>query len=170
MPEFRSALVSNLRQEPGREFPLAFLDPQFSWHPGARYFRTRFHWLAMAIAENKTCSYRQALSEIARRVCVLQLVPYHSAVFALPRRMLDGLQSTALAKAFVREHLPSRSSVLVIATRKADHWALPERSNIVCYEGSETRAAHLSPGSRGGKELASHFGVPANHQLHRNAR
>jgi hypothetical protein len=31
----------------------------------------------------------------------------------------------------------------------------------------QMEAAHLSPGSRGGKVLASHFGVPANHQLPR---
>jgi len=86
-------------------------------------------------------------------------VPYHSAVFRLPTHILDGLESAALSKAFVREHLLSRSDVLILVTRQAGQWDLPTQRNIIRYEGSETRAAHLSRRSRGGQALAEHFGL-----------
>lgn len=159
VPSFRAALISNLRSEPNRPYPLLFLDPEFSWHPGARYFRTRLQWLALALASQKGASYREALAVVARSVCCLQLVPYHSAVFRLPTLILDRLESTALSKAFVREHLLSRSDVLILVTRQWGRWGLPTQRNIVRYEGSETRAAHLSRRSRGGQALAKHFSL-----------
>jgi len=156
VPALRTALINNLHNEPNRRFPLLFLDPEFSWHPGARYIRTRFHWLALDLARQRGTSYREALSLVARRICCLQLLPYHSAVFRL-HRMLNRLESAALAKAFVREHLLSRTDILILVTRQSAQWGLPEQPNIITYQGSETRAAHLSRKSRGGKALANHF-------------
>lgn len=74
VPPFRAALIRNLHSEPNREYPLLFLDPEFSWHPGARYFRTRLNWLALALAQQRAISYRGALAVVARHVCCLQLV------------------------------------------------------------------------------------------------
>jgi hypothetical protein len=65
VPSFRAALISNLRSEPNRGYPLLFLDPEFSWHPGARYFRTRLHWLALALARQRGTSYREALAVVS---------------------------------------------------------------------------------------------------------
>ena len=161
VPSYRNALISNLRQERGREFPLLFLDPELSWHPGARYFRGKLHWLAQALANEKNMKYREALAVVAKRVCVLQLVPYHSPVFRLPDRILDSLQSAELAKGFVKNLLTTRCDVLILVTRKAEKWGVPKRGNVVQYEGSETRAAHLSRISRGGHELAHHFKLRA---------
>ncbi len=159
VPDYRRALVRNLRHESDRPYPLLFLDPEFSWHSGARYFRSRLHWLVLALAKRQSLSYREALASLARRVCILQLVPYHSAVFRLSRRMLNRLESTALAKAFVHEHLLSRNGVLILVTRRAGDWDLSSRENVIAFERSETRAAYLSPSTRGGQALARHFGL-----------
>lgn len=157
VPSYRDALIANLKQQRGREFPLLFLDPELSWHPGARYFRGKLHWLVLSLVNERRMEYREALAEVAKRVCVLQLVPYHSPVFQLPNSLLDRLQSSELMKAFVENLLKTRRDILVLVTRKANQWGLPKRDNIIQYEGSETRAAHLSRNSRGGKELARHF-------------
>jgi hypothetical protein len=162
VPAYRAALISNLRQEANREFPLLFLDPEFSWHPGARYFRTRLHWIASRIARRDGIAYRDALGVVARRVCALQLVPYHSPVFHLPSRILDRLESTGLARQFAGDRLLDRQGVLVLVMRQAGRWGLSDRPGVINYFGSETRAAHLSPDSRGGKALANHFNLSAS--------
>jgi hypothetical protein len=161
VPALRAAMVSNLRQEPGRQYPLLSLNPEFSWHSGAHYWRPRLHWLALAIAQQKGTTYLDALSTVARRVCILQLVPYHSTAFALPGRILSQLESPDLAKTFVHDHILTKSDVLILVTRQSRYWSLPERANIVTYEGSETRAALLSQRTRGGQALAKHLGLRA---------
>jgi hypothetical protein len=155
----RDAIISNLRQDQGREFPFFYLDPEFAWHSGGRYFRARLHWLAEALVRQERRSYREALAQIAQRVAVLQLVPYHSPNFK-SGVVLGKLESTALVKDFVRERVVPRTEIPIVVTRKASEWALPpDRPHTVTYEGSESRAAHLSPKSRGGQELARHFGI-----------
>lgn len=162
VPSYRAALIDNLRQERGREFPLLFMNPELSWHPGARYFRGKLHWLVLALQNEKGMAYRDALAHVGKHVCVLQLVPYHSTVFRLSDTVFSRLQSSRLVKAFVAEMLRRRPEVLVLVTRKAEKWALPRRRNVVHYEGSETRAAHLSRNSRGGQELVRHFELRAS--------
>jgi hypothetical protein len=159
VPEYRAALVSNLRQRPDQEFPLFHLDPQFSWTTGASYWRARLVWLARALVEKRGLTYRKALSEIARRICILQLVPYHSAAFGLSRSNIDRLHSPALMKNCVQELVLSRPDTLTLVTRQVECWGLPDRPNVLSFLGGERRAAHLSSKSRGGQALARHLGV-----------
>jgi hypothetical protein len=77
VPKYKEALIETLRSTYSAEYP--FLDPQFCWHPGAHYWRKRLDWLVRALVEQKKeDSYLRALSRVAREVCALQLVPYHS--------------------------------------------------------------------------------------------
>jgi hypothetical protein len=158
VPAYREALIGNLRQESNREFPLLFLDPELSWHPGARYFRTRLHWLARGIAARDSISYRDALAEVSRKVCCLQLVPYHSPVFRLPGRLVDRLRSSDLVRQFATGRVLDRQRLFLVM-RQAVRWGLPDQPNVITYAGSETRAAHLSAGSPGGRALAAHFNL-----------
>ena len=159
---FRQAVIANLRQENNRKFPLFFLDPLFAWHPGGTYVRQRLHWLALAISRQKKLAYFEALALLAKEICWLQLVPYHSPSYRLPDGILKKLKSTKLMTAFVRSHVLPRTDGLVIVTRKAAKWGLPDHPHILKYVGSEARAAYLSPISRGGQALAKHFGVTAD--------
>lgn len=44
---------------------------------------------------------------------------------------------------------------LMVVTRHSAKWGLPESSHVIRYMGSEKRAAHLTPNSRGGKRIAA---------------
>jgi hypothetical protein len=158
--EFRAAIISNLCQEPDREFPLFCLDPRFVWTTGASYWRRRLGWLAMRIVQVRSSTYREALSELAKRICILQLVPYHSAAFGLSRRIINRLQSASLIRRYVRDFILPQRDLLILVTRSRELWGLPTAPNILTFSGSETRAVHLSPRSRGGQALAHHLGLP----------
>lgn len=163
VPSFKEAITANLRSLPDRAYPHIFLDPEFSWHPGGRYFRARLNWLALALRDYQSISYHDALKIVATRVCCLQLVPYHSRAFVVPKGIVNRLESVRLVKTFVSQHLAPRTDILKIVMRQSTEWALPQnRSDVVEYTVSEARAAYLSPSSRGGRALMSHFGLPAN--------
>jgi hypothetical protein len=114
-PVFRAALINNLHQTPGRAFPFPFLDPQFWWHPGSDYFRRRLGWIAERLASRNGHPHGDALAEVARRVCVLQLVPYHSPYFGLDN-LVRQLRSTSLVRQYVQD-LARRPEIQIIVTR-----------------------------------------------------
>jgi hypothetical protein len=49
--------------------------------------------------------------------------------------------------------------VIIVVTRSVKNWQLPQHKNIISYEGGETRSAHLTLKSRGGKAIANHLGL-----------
>ncbi|MCC6355237.1 MAG: hypothetical protein IT577_15200 [Verrucomicrobiae bacterium] len=168
--EFRATLRRNLRQKfDGTErYPFWPLDPKHAWHPGGRYFRKKLHWLADAVAKHNAVPYLDGLSRVAREVCGLQLLPYHSASFRRAAWVMNDLPSKGLVTDFVREVLESRDDVLVIILRAADDWDIPDGPNVVRYTDQQARAAHLTPGSPGGSALIKHFKLGPRH-LRRSA-
>lgn len=84
---------------------------------------------------------------LSREVACLQLVPYHSYSFNLPRSLTNRLEATALIRAFVRDevipaaHLGER---LLVVTRGRGDWSVAEHQNVIIYSGSETRQ-RISP-------------------------
>jgi hypothetical protein len=84
------------------------------------------------------------------------LLPYHSTSFHDGGQWLKKLPSVQLARSFVHDVLVPRvrrGEATIVVTRKARLWRLPKLRGIVHYEGSESRAAHLSPTSRGGQAI-----------------
>lgn len=158
--DYRNALIQNLRNTECRKYPLLFLDPAFSWTSGARYFRNRLLWLVEAMRDQRRISFQKSLQTVAKQVCILQLIPYHSRVFN-DTKCLFKLKSVELMRQFVADNLSVRSDVLLVVTRKARKWGLLKEENhrIVIYWGSETRGAHLSMNTRGGKAIARHLGL-----------
>lgn len=159
---FRQALIRNLRQDnEDDEYPFMFLNPQFAWHPGFTYWQRKVHGVVNALANRAETTYQQALSRVARSLACLELVPYHSRCFgasSLPRL----LPSANAMVEYVEDVLIPRAKkgdVTIVATRSRDNWKLPEHENIVIYEGAETRAAHLTLDSRGGKAIARQLGL-----------
>jgi hypothetical protein len=163
VPEFREAVVRNIRQTNQRDrYPNYFLNPAFSWHGGYRYWESKLRWLAHRLAAQNGQSYQAGLSLVSKRVCFIELVPYHSSHFSLPDRVIRELRSVQEIRRLVTDVVVPRAlkgDAVVIAMRQAKQWALPKHRNAVVYEGAETRSAHLSPQSRGGQVLARHFGV-----------
>lgn len=169
VPQYRQQMIDNLQQKPNRKFPMPFMNPNVAWHGGGSYWRDRLHWLAVLLTQNRRIEYWDALSLISQQVCILQLIPYHSASFSFPTNRVKQLRSSNLVKRFVYETILPRDNVLILALRQISQWGLPDRSNIIQYRGSESRGAYLSPKSRGGKAIAGHFGIlpPKQSELHR---
>lgn len=165
VPEYREALVKNLRQE-SVSHPFIFLAPDFAWSPGADYWRRKFHWLAKKLALQRHQSYHEALGELSSCICCIQLVPYHSASFDPSSLVWHHLASSQGAVSFVQNHLVPRArlgEILVVALRRAEEWGFQEsQPGVIIYKGGERVGAHLTAKTRGGKAILHHLGIGAN--------
>jgi hypothetical protein len=124
--EYREALLKNLRQDDDTRFP--FLEPKHSWHGGSAYWAPRIRGIARAVQQQLQVKSREALDVCSRNIAVLELVPYHSGVFKLDRREIDGLESTRLMRDFVfGELLPRHRSgdCKLIVLRSREKWLRP---------------------------------------------
>lgn len=154
VPEYRTALLNNLRQ--GRDNSFMFLDPHFSWHGGFGYWHTKLQDIIAAFTESTSTSYGKARLFFQSRIAALELAPYHSVNFTVPTRVFNSLRSVQLARAFVHDELLPRAKsgeCLLVVTRAVKHWGLPSLGNIVAYSPTEARSAHLSVKSRGGSAI-----------------
>lgn len=160
--QFRESHIRNLRQENiNDEFPFFFLDPRFAWHPGFEYWQGKFDNIAQALAEKEKITYREALRRLAQNVACLELMPYHSKSFG-SGLLLKQLPSARVMCEYVHDILipKARSNdAVVVATRSVQNWNLPKQKNIVLYKSGETRSAHLTLKSSGGKAIAKNLGL-----------
>lgn len=158
---YRRALVANLRlRNKDTRYPNIFLSPTFCWHSGFSYWHGRLARLIDKFAEQTKVSRLEALALFSKSIATLELMPYHSSSFSVSNRVLSKLRSVALARAYVNDVLLPRvraSKLLLIVVRQAERWGLRRGKGIVVYEGSETRAAHLTPRSRGGRAILRHL-------------
>lgn len=157
VPGFRDRLVDNLRQDFNRtEYPFVYLDPAISWHSGYRWWHGKFQGVIVGLAKAWDVSYAEARRHLARLLACVELVPYHSVSYGLSARIRGGLRSTQLAREYVHDVLQPRSDtgeVIIVVTRHCAEWGLAESAHVITYSGSETRAAHLTPKSRGGQRI-----------------
>jgi len=79
----------------------------------------------------------------------------------MSHRVLESLNSARLARRFVAEYVVPkvrRRGAILIAMRKVRVWGIPDPlEGTVVYTGGEARAAHLTPGSRGGRAIVEHL-------------
>ena len=169
---FRSALLANLKQERlDGCLPFPYLDPQFDWHDGFKYWDGKLGKTIQKLAEARGISEPQARTEMGDKLAVIQLVPYHSANGPNDSKRLNSLPSVHLAGEFVRDTVVKRVSAkqaIVIAMRRVKKWDqyLPadlteEQGVIKSANPGEARAANLSPTSRGGCAILRHLGATA---------
>lgn len=155
--QYRRALLANLRlRQTDDRFPHIFLNPAFSWHSGFMYWHGHLARLIDTFAAQLNIERIDALSFFSKSIATLELVPYHSISFGLSNRIVSGLRSVDLAKSFVTDVLLPRaraSKTLLVVARQAKHWGLCEGKGVVVYDGGETRAAYLTPNSRGGSAI-----------------
>jgi hypothetical protein len=149
--QFRHALLRTIYQENKTSlYPFLFLDPQFAWYGGFKYFHTRFRPIIERIQTEKDISYLEALRFVACHVACLQIIPYHSKEFG-SYGVIKQLPSSQAAIQFARTELVNKAKndeITIIVTRGTQHWGLPEGRNVVLYHGNETRSAHFTPQSR----------------------
>lgn len=155
--EFREAHLRGLRQVNERDkYPFVFLDPRFCFHAGAVYWLKKFWKLIDQVRVDRALNWTEALSVFSRAVATLECVPYHSRSFRLPRSITDALQSKSDMLEYVHQELVPRArkgEVLLISARHSGIWHLPDHRNLVIYEGTASRAAHLTPGTKGGDAI-----------------
>ena len=159
--EYRRGLLATLKQRfPEDSIPFLFLDPQFSWHGGFGWWHGKLAGVIGNLAAMWSVSFAEARARLSRELASIELFPYHSGAFRDAGGWIRHLHSVALARAFVRDVVIPRveqGEAIAIVTRQAKVWDLPEHRRIVRYGPTEARAAHLSPGSRGGQAILSHL-------------
>ena len=148
--------------------PFVFLDPQFAWHGGFRYWHQKLKGVIEALATANCISLAEARATLGGKLAVVQLVPYHSAVFNLSPKALNQLSSVCLAKDFVgqtvSERVKARKAIVIVA-RKMPSWnpclpaELGEDCGVIRYPPPEAIGASLSTKSRGGRAILRHLGV-----------
>jgi hypothetical protein len=163
VPEYREALLANLRQPLGADIkPFLFLDPQFAWHGGFGWWHGKLTKVIERLASAWKVSFAEARARLASTLAGIELLPYHSSAFKDAGCWLRELESVALARAYVTDFvLPrvQRGEAIIIVTRKVAEWSLPERDGVIAYSSAQARAAHLTPESPGGRAILNHLGV-----------
>jgi hypothetical protein len=139
----RRTLLQDLTGDP---YPLWYLDPRFTHHPGHGYWISRLNGLG---------SY----SKLNRRLAVIERFPHHSTKFG-HTSIANNLPSSAMAKRYVGNIiLPrvARQKALLIVARGASAFCFSKRDqapNLLVYGPGETASAWLTFGSRGGAAIA----------------
>jgi hypothetical protein len=142
-------------------YPFVFLNPAFSWHSGFIWWSRKLAVLIeRQIALTKTRSPREAYSTLAKSVANIELFPYHSRKFKLPRRLRNNLPSAKLARQYVHEVLVPRArmgDLLLVVMRCAKDWGLECGDGICAFSSTEARGAHLSAKSKVGQKVLEHL-------------
>jgi len=159
VPAYRNTLLNNLKQESFGAIPFFFLDPQYSWHGGFRWWHGKLEGVIRELAINRKVSFKEARAWLGKKLASVELLPYHSASFRDGGGWLDrrqGLRSVRLARAFVEERI-RRGEALVVITRKVEYWDQANGPKVIKYNPQEARGAHLTPKSRGGEAIIEHL-------------
>lgn len=141
-PDYRKALIDTLRQRPDERFPHFWLNPRFAWHSGFSYWHGRLAEIVDGVAD-KFKTRLHALSFVSKSVATLELLPYHSAKFGLPKRIIKKLQSVELARSFAKDFLMQRvhsGEALLVEARR--WWDLPNHPKVI-HNGAN-RAGYLT--------------------------
>jgi hypothetical protein len=154
--EYRRALLDNLKQRVHGGGPFLWLDPRFAWHGGFDWWHGKLAKVIERLAAAWDVPFSEARARLASELASIELLPYHSKNFRDRGGWLRNLPSVQLAQRFVTDFvLPrvQRGDATLIITRKTSEWGINEQQGVVIYRGGETRAAHLSPESRGGRAI-----------------
>lgn len=141
-----------LRENLKGNSPYVYFDPDFLNHPGAKWARDTF-------GPDWPSSY-------ADRICVIQLVAYHSSDSSAPHKLYNKLQSTAHMTNWIKETLLKRvrsGHALLVIGRGASRFDLedePETETFIRYRNPEYRRAHMTKNTRGGDALRRYLGLP----------
>ncbi len=154
---FKDALINNilLRGRLDESYPFLYLNPKYLWTQGGQYWLNKFKSYIPIIVEAFTCSEIEALSFISRRVAILQLNPYHSYNFKFNSQLQSIVSSNKIVEFVHKNIIPktNNNNCLAICTRASKAWGLEEQKNVIVYNSSESRGAHISLNSRSGSKL-----------------
>lgn len=141
------------------------IDPAFHTTSGARYWRRRGKLgdVANALANERGSSLDEVWTEMARRIAVLQVVPYRSKTFDSKTCSIQAMSCRQAVE--LAAWLAFHSNKLVIAMRALSAWGFQFPSshrNLIAYDPKgEARGASLSLSSRGGGPILERLLRPA---------
>lgn len=139
--ELKYSLINNLRQENfDPKYPFIFLNPKFLWHGGGRYYENRFKEL---IEKAKGDTYDKQLSQVAKKVAVLQLVPYHSKNYKQSEKPLPK-SSNRIQNFVMNELLPKAGKEIEIIFVRGDKWGDLKTNVNVIKSDKKQRSSHIS--------------------------
>jgi hypothetical protein len=161
---FREAVEYTLRQDFSRtDFPFIWLNPEFCWHSGFKYWEEKLRGIIKRIAEQKfNNNYLHALRDLSQRIAMVELVPYHSYRFG-PDSLAKSLSSARAARKYIQETvvpLAQAEEKTLIVTRRVRDWEIkdhPHEKEIIIYNGSEARGAHLTRNTKGGQAILRRY-------------
>ncbi|SEK14918.1 hypothetical protein SAMN05444746_1166 [Variovorax sp. OK212] len=145
---FRQRLLSNLRQDFAQtEYPFFPLDPRCAWHSGNAFWERKLKHLLLQLCERSGHSHAQVRKFLAKNICAIEMLPYHSVRLDVPGKYLARLRSCALARECVGALVPQARDghSMLVAMRQVDVWQVPlDCKHIVRFSAGEARGAHLS--------------------------
>jgi hypothetical protein len=155
--DYTDAARKNLKQTfTPDDFPFFLLNPQFAWTGGFMWWHKKFAYTIEELAGMNGISYAAARHLLSQKIASIELIPYHSTSFYDAGNWRKKLPSVKMARLFVHDYVLPRimnNQAIIIVTRQASEWDLPEHPNIIKYSSSQARGAHLSPNSPGGKAI-----------------
>jgi hypothetical protein len=155
-PQFRKRQCANLRQDfSGLDYPLLSLDPVLSGTGTYQYYNVRngFYDLIAVYGARAGIPLEEARKIIARRVAVLQLLPYRSKSGQFVEKLSSVMPSSRLVYRAVQETISERHK-LIIVPRSATLWGLKYEQNtdgVITYRADQARSGSLKPAAIGGK-------------------
>jgi hypothetical protein len=167
VPQFRRHLEQMLAQNfDGMIFPFIWLDPEYCWHGGFRWWEEKLREVITIVAnEQFDGRYLDALRDISKRLAHVELVPYHSLSFNA-HRLIEDLPSVQAVRHFAQEALvkaANQGDKTIIVTRQVASWGLPrDTRNLILYEAGHTRGASLGRKSRGGRAILDRYGISSD--------
>ena len=151
-PEIDAALRANLAQSHINTAPMLYLDALFGDHPGQQYWQKRL---------KGSGSYK----ELAKRLAVLEVFPYHSEADSA-RSLVEKLPSSQVAREFVHNYLvpkAQRGDILLVVPRAKTQWGVREEDisgNIVVHGQGLNASGLLTPGTPGGQSIINWLASP----------
>jgi len=139
--DFQNAHLSTLKQEK-LAYPYYPLDPQFCWTSAAKWSHRKLRRLILTYGVKHELNYREASIALSKKICTIELFPYHSQYFKGDKNSLS-IRSTQLIKEFVKEKSKDPKTLFFVM-RQAKTWDLPQRKNIITFTPGEARGAHIS--------------------------
>lgn len=143
--ELRLALEKNLNQDFGNnEYPLFYLDPNFAWHGGAKYWRKALKDYVTEISNSKKLNHTESLKYLSQRVAVLELFPYRSSSFG-SHSLINKLPSSQSMIRWANQLIKREDHPLVVVMRGSRYWNLNESfNNVISLSKGEARGASIS--------------------------
>jgi hypothetical protein len=151
---FFAAIKNDVYQEEKREFPFTYLDPEFAWTGGGQYWYKKLNDIIQGVKTRRRLSFRESVKVVSESICTLEMFPYHSKHFNVPKRIIDQMETPKMMKRFIKDYVLKRTAAdqaCLIVTRGNNFWNINKGKNIAIYSGTQARGAHLNQDSSGGQ-------------------